>query len=827
MPNYKIDSFKGLRFGEVGLAKGELNKLTNFRVDNNLKLVKRGGYSLLHDTETSAPIDGQWFGRLSGSWAHLLACNKKISCRTEDGTVTEVGSYVGRKVNFTQFGNEVFIQDGVEFYKFDGNMGGVSGLSNVLFDSRGAVVTYPYTVSLPSGAYEFTLCGGKGADKQARVGKAVGVGGSGGRIRFSLTLESAGSVVIKHIFASTPTIGDAYAVYVGADLVAVVGGGGDAGAGNKSNDYYYGFPGGPGGPLTLGPQYTSPPATGLYPAYRNATGGTMEEGGLGGSVNYSTYSDSEPGNAFDHATDPGKGGLVDSALSSIFPGLIGNGGSGYCGGGAGGLYTGGNYRLGGASGGGSSFVAEDAVAEVFENVGGVHQSAGYIQIVQTLTFGTIKTVEGYIPKVYISGLPDGTNATEYEPVNMLTMKRRQSFNGDGVSTEFHLVEATNVSIDKATVNGSEFTGYTANAGKGIVTISPAPSEGVDNVEIWYTHSATNSARSEITSKTHARLFGGKNDNRMFLYGGGNRIVFSDLASGIPTPEYFPVYNTIDVGSAQYGVTGLRPHYDRMLIFKEDATWWTQYTFDSVLYTASFPIYPLNDNVGAEYIGTDQLIRNNPYVLSGKQVFEFVTSSVRDERSSKYKSEAVQGFLETLDFTNVLTFDHFRENEYWIVADRDAYIYNYVLDLWYRFTFGHPIRSICDAKAGLVLGDDIGRLFVMDDSGMDYDRLIESEAETGWLDLGAPEFYKYIDYTYPQIVSGEGVSLGMSIMADGDREREIFFDQFEAPRIPRPLKVRTKAKKFSYIKFRFTNNEAGELRLIGLSVPYNVAGTYRG
>ena len=160
--------------------------------------------------------------------------------------------------------------------------------------------------------------------------------------------------------------------------------------------------------------------------------------------------------------------------------------------------------------------------------------------------------------------------------------------------------------DKVLVDGVEktvTTHYTVNATKDEITFTSGntPAEGINNVEIYYTHD-NNTDRAEAVKYTHARIYGGKNDNRVFLYGNGNRIIYSDLANGVPSAEYFPVTNTMDVGSSQYDVTGLTVQYDRMLIHKERGTWWTQYDYDTTLLMANFPVYPLNDNVGASYTG---------------------------------------------------------------------------------------------------------------------------------------------------------------------------------------------------------------------------------
>ena len=54
---------------------------------------------------------------------------------------------------------------------------------------------------------------------------------------------------------------------------------------------------------------------------------------------------------------------------------------------------------------------------------------------------TLKDVEGYIPKVYISTTPAGSG-TPFDQINLLTGKKHQTFNGDGESKTYHLAEKT-------------------------------------------------------------------------------------------------------------------------------------------------------------------------------------------------------------------------------------------------------------------------------------------------------------------------------------------------------------------------------------------------
>ena len=144
--------------------------------------------------------------------------------------------------------------------------------------------------------------------------------------------------------------------------------------------------------------------------------------------------------------------------------------------------------------------------------------------------GTVlKEVEGYIPKVFIATPPTG-GGTEYEDINLLTGKKHQTFNGDGSSTTYQLAETNILSVDKVEVDGEELTentDYTVNTTDGIVTFTTAPSNNLDNVDIYW--NKNNGSRHFIEKMKFGTIFGGDVDTRVFLYGNPderNRIRYS-------------------------------------------------------------------------------------------------------------------------------------------------------------------------------------------------------------------------------------------------------------------------------------------------------------
>ncbi|MBP3920835.1 MAG: hypothetical protein J6D28_04645 [Bacilli bacterium] len=129
-------------------------------------------------------------------------------------------------------------------------------------------------------------------------------------------------------------------------------------------------------------------------------------------------------------------------------------------------------------------------------------------------------VVGFIPTTSIGRKPNG-GGTIYQDVNMLSPYRKNTFLGDGTSTEYFL-DAQNIDGEAPIVKvngdvktyGTDFN-YDTTSGK--VTFTTAPSEplttGQDNVEITYKKTVSGYA-DRINKCTLLQVF----DNRVFFSG---------------------------------------------------------------------------------------------------------------------------------------------------------------------------------------------------------------------------------------------------------------------------------------------------------------------
>ena len=137
----------------------------------------------------------------------------------------------------------------------------------------------------------------------------------------------------------------------------------------------------------------------------------------------------------------------------------------------------------------------------------------------------LKDVEGYIPLVKIATSPNGVG-TDYEPINLLTGKKHQTFSPDGEATEFYLLEYDLKSIDLVLMNGL-VQDVTKDLVNGKVKFETPPTKGVDNIDVYWTKENTD--RNIILKNRYFQKYGLANDTRIFFYGNNEAKNFAHLA----------------------------------------------------------------------------------------------------------------------------------------------------------------------------------------------------------------------------------------------------------------------------------------------------------
>lgn len=446
---------------------------------------------------------------------------------------------------------------------------------------------------------------------------------------------------------------------------------------------------------------------------------------------------------------------------------------------------------------------------------------------------TLSTVDGYRPLVSIS-IPPAGGGTNLEQVNKLTGQRRVWFSPNGSATTFQLPETALASVDyvKKTSDGSAVT-FTTVTSTGVVTISPAPANGTNSIEIGYTVSTN--FRSQVTAMRYSETYNGATDTRIFLYGdGSNKAIYSGIDhDGKPNAEYFPDMNEMTVDSANTPITAMIKHYDRLLTFKTDGAFITNYGIISLAdggTTSAFYTTPLNRDIGNIALGQAAVIKNNPFTLYGRYVYEWKLSSfaAKDERNAQQISDRVSQTLAELNLSNAVCFDDNFHSEYYIAQNNKAVVYNYLADAWYIYE-NLPITCMINYKQEVYFGTPDGYIrHLSRDYLNDNGANIVAYFQSGAMAFGAdyrlkssphlwigikPEPYgaidvtvqtdKQNDYTTEDVLTNytKGVASGFFSFFDLDFTRF----SFNVNSKPQMNKLKIKAKKFVYYYLIFASN----------------------
>ena len=449
--------------------------------------------------------------------------------------------------------------------------------------------------------------------------------------------------------------------------------------------------------------------------------------------------------------------------------------------------------------------------------------------------GSIADVVGYTPTVVINAPPAG-GGTTFEGINTLNPQKKMTFDGDGTSTTYQLAETTIDSVDEVEVDGvvlTVTTDYTVNLTNGTVTPNPASkfTNGTGNVVI--TWSKDNGNTSFVTDMRQSINYGGENDTRVFMFGKDNKVIYSELADGLPSAEYFPASNSILVSSDNFDVTGLTKQYDRLVIHKENEAHYCQYEISSTLGTI-FSVFPLNDTIGNRAFGETRLILNNPFTVHDG-VYQYSGTNVRDERNAILMSERVQLGLDTLDLTQAITFDFEKNFEYFIAVGNIVYVYNYKVDAWYKYELTDTPTCFVEIEGEAYFGTDTGSIMKFDaDRQSDNGVLFLAEWETGFMNFGANWVRKFLTYGWITLKPDGRSSVDITWETDQgispipyeleyknlDFGNVDFGDfSFATNYSPQPFRNKFKAKKFSVLKIIGKNETlTDDMTILSITLP---------
>lgn len=441
--------------------------------------------------------------------------------------------------------------------------------------------------------------------------------------------------------------------------------------------------------------------------------------------------------------------------------------------------------------------------------------------------GQFAEVEGYIPLIQTATTPGGSGS-RLENVNRLNGKRRVEFSPDGTAKTFQLPEKNISQILGVKVDGVQSQGHTTDWAAGTVTLTTAPAEGTNTVEVTYQKGT--GARSEVTGMRFAELFNGAADTRVFLYGdGSNRAIYSgvEYTTGQPSAEYFPDLGEVAVGESNTPVTALTRHFGRLMAYKPGSAWVItagDLTTQSGRLTAAFYVTPVNRQFGNEAMGQVKLLENDPLTLEGGSAYQWHNSGgyiSNNENNAKRISDRVAETLSGFDMTKVRTYNIKGNHEFWLMHGADALIYNYANDTWY-FYQDLPFRELVEADGMLFGFAPDGRVVHFHRAyRKDCEAVIDCYAETGAMDFGRDWQQKYSPVLFVAIrpenhariyVTVESnrrsgypeklVSANLSTLANVD----FAHFSFVTNRKPQVRRLRLKVKKAAFYRIIFKSRD---------------------
>lgn len=458
-------------------------------------------------------------------------------------------------------------------------------------------------------------------------------------------------------------------------------------------------------------------------------------------------------------------------------------------------------------------------------------------------------VSGYVPTVFIN-TPAGPNGggTIYEEINMLSPYKRQTFNGDGSTKQFKIAQVPTSIISVKVWNGSVWVDAPYTASSDVITITTAPSQGQDNVEIIW--SKDDNDRNIIAGMKFGTVFGGNVDTRVFLYGNPscqNRVYFSAISYAndiaVPSAEYFPATAQVDIGPLNFAVTDLTRQYDRLLATtnKPEAYYLTismeqlpvtlADNSTATRYVPSVSTFPLNEAHGNLAMGQGRVIMNYPVTFEDASIVLWKATNVRDEKNAEDIGQRIKLDLEKIPISSIKTLDLQERSQLWILYEKKAWIYNYYNKTFSRLEFPDTMTHICSSNGSVFMSTNENKLLKLDEAFETYGgETIEAYWEMNFSDFGVPYLRKTMSKLWvlmqPQNWSSADISF-ISNVADSTISKHIeyrkqWFDDvhfgnfsFRSSSNPQPFKLKLKAKKFTNMKITIKNEENSTCTILSL------------
>ena len=372
---------------------------------------------------------------------------------------------------------------------------------------------------------------------------------------------------------------------------------------------------------------------------------------------------------------------------------------------------------------------------------------------------SVKEVEGTIPYTSYYKNPDGSTSLDentdtdlvYQPINVLTSKRKNRFIGDGESANYQLddtnLDSASVYLMEAVIDNVkmiENVDFKVDRIKGIVTFNEIPKK---DVEVEITLSKTISSHKERIVNSNLMC---EFDNRIFFSGNPdfpNTVFHSELND----PRYIRDTAYYECGLNKAQVKAIIPGNNVLWVLKDiEQNASSLYYLTPTLDSTYNKIYPsVNGSISLGCVSTG-INFNDDIVFFSKNGLEGVSnSSLYSEQILQHRSSLIDSkILKENNYEKLKLVEHegylmCLVNSHIYLADKRMMSQNNANDIeydWYYWELPFEIDYIREYRSNLYLGNRNGQLFVLEgtnDNGND----INSYWTTKKDDFGHPGYTK--------------------------------------------------------------------------------------
>lgn len=411
-------------------------------------------------------------------------------------------------------------------------------------------------------------------------------------------------------------------------------------------------------------------------------------------------------------------------------------------------------------------------------------------------------------------------------------------------------------------DGKEEVKFISDGGMDDIEIT-APYISKDKENVFYM------SQSEWFGGGTAGLVGG---TRLFLSGHPDKKNLV-LWSGLDNPLYFPENCYFYVGRKDSSVTGFGRENDKLIIFKENEIWATEYYQNSEItaenlidqtvvdYAASsayFPLTQIHNYIGCPYSKTIQLCNNRLVWLAGdKKVYSLVNNSYN--RNSIYQiSEMIQPKLDKTDTTepsSAIWQDYYILNfkEKFFLMDYKSYGYTYVSSYsktedankmipWFYWEVPYLNGELYFDNDLLITNDTLSVVYsdglcsyidnfndeTVDVSNAKGKEKINSYFKTKIFDFSRPNIRKNFERLDLQLFRNEGEPIKVELITDGGSEENevvIYGENNESPEcVVENVAVVPCIRNVSKVSLKLECD--GSLAVCGIILKYRYVGDVR-